>query len=197
MDPQGWKNSRYAHKLHKKFLSDIREGNKDRWKFSRWVMEDYSRFSINALAWFGKDMKDVRELSVQDLRKIDIRHPVSGIHIRDEETMLSQYLPAVHKRPNDICGEALFGHFAFFTQRKYLDNATVLREQYEGILTGKNHKAVDIFLFFKECIKKFGYVFIWDFAEDRLKPFIREHLPSTYIGLRSVKRTIIKLVVLR
>jgi len=196
MDKEGWDNPQFAERLHKKFLCDLKKGNNDQWKFSQRTMGRYERFSINALAWLGKDMKDVRELSIKDLRESGIYHPVSGIKITDDEIMLSQYLPTVFKRPNDICGEALFGHFAYYTQRNYIDRATVLRQRYKNVLAGKSNIVSDVILSVWEAIKKIVYfcqiLLSREFVESHVKIVIRKYLPLTYIGLRSIKRFIIK-----
>jgi hypothetical protein len=51
---------------------------------------------------------------------------------RGEEHFLTRVLPRRLNRPGIICGDALFGHFAFFTQRDYLEKNTDLLQRYRA-----------------------------------------------------------------
>jgi hypothetical protein len=50
----------------------------------------------------------------------------------DEEEWLSCDKPKQIQMPNIIFGDSLFVHYAFFTQRQYLDNTNIL-ETYKKI----------------------------------------------------------------
>jgi hypothetical protein len=44
-------------------------------------------------------------------------------------------------RPNVICGDALFGHFAFYTQRRYLEGVTTLLDDYRDLIDPERARA--------------------------------------------------------
>jgi hypothetical protein len=134
MGPVGWGSKVFAQRLHVLFLKDIRRGNTARWKFPPKTLDDYRRFSINVICWFGHDMKQVRELSVPDLSVQPLAFPPDGHSINNEEVMLSEYLPFSFGRANMICGDALFGHFAYYPQRAYLEQMTTLLEEYRELI---------------------------------------------------------------
>jgi len=61
----------------------------------------------------------------------------------DEEEWLTQVLPARFERPNEVCPDALFGHYAFYTQRKRLDlTAPELLDRYHRLAMQKNPAGV-------------------------------------------------------
>ena len=68
-----------------------------------------ARFSINAILWFGRDLK-----------KID------GIIPGDDEEFLSCIYPACLGKANCYNGDAIIAHFAFYTQREILDKKDIL-----------------------------------------------------------------------
>ena len=78
-----------------------------------WAM---TRFSINCILWFGKDMK-----------------AFDGIVPGDDEEFLSCIKPTELGKANCINGDALISHFAFGPQREILDKCTIL-EKYGEIL---------------------------------------------------------------
>jgi hypothetical protein len=127
-------SKRFAERLHTLFLRDIRGGTCARWKFPAETLADYRRFSINVICWFGRDMRGVPELAIRNLFVSRVLHPIHGEEVFDEESMLSEYLPAQTRRPNVICGDALFSHFAFHPQRRYLERVTALLEDYRELI---------------------------------------------------------------
>lgn len=137
MDPIGWESKRFAQRLHEKFLDDVKSNNVARWKFPPKQLDTYNRFSINVICWFGHDMKQVSELTIPNLYVDRLTHPIRGTEIFDEESMLTEYLPAVFERPNMICGDAVFGHFAFYPQRRYLEGVTTLLDEYHDLTLPK------------------------------------------------------------
>jgi hypothetical protein len=64
------------------------------------------RFSINVICWFGEDLGRLPEIASD---------------LVDEEPFLTATLPKRWQRPNAVCSDALFAHFAFYSQRPYLD----------------------------------------------------------------------------
>ena len=105
MDAIGWKSSVFARRLHYQFLSDIERGEQARWQDVAIETDGMSRFSINAISWFGRDLSELAELKIDEI---------------DEEPFLTEEVPARLGRPNVVCSGALFGHYAYYTQRKYL-----------------------------------------------------------------------------
>ena len=78
-----------------------------------------TRFSINAILWFGDTMK-----------KFD------GIVEGDDEEFLSCIYPSSNGLINCWNGNAILSHFAFFTQRYELDKSDILLK-YGEIMTEK------------------------------------------------------------
>lgn len=133
MSRVGWDSKLFAQRLHTLFLQDIRRGNTARWKFPPQPLDDYCRFSINVICWAGRDMAQVPERFIQNLYVAPLTHPLNGGEIANEEVALTEYLPAQLGRPNVICGDALFGHFAYYPQRAYLEGLTTLLDDYHDL----------------------------------------------------------------
>jgi hypothetical protein len=111
----GWKKPAFAHYVHREFLSQLNNGNIDRFRFPQWILHNFERVSINCISWLGSDFK-------QFGGKVD----------RNEEPWLTVDKPMSLKRPNCIFGELLFAHYAFFSQRPELDWTDIL-PRYEAI----------------------------------------------------------------
>lgn len=119
MDDVGWGRGSFARRLHTKFLADLRKGNQEAWKQTPFSHNGLKRFSINTICWFGRDMAQVPELYEDEI---------------EEEEFLTETLPARFGRPTAICREALFGHFAFYTQRPYLEyTSSSLLDEYREL----------------------------------------------------------------
>jgi hypothetical protein len=106
LDGNGWACGVFARRLHELFLHDLQHGRARRWSEVALPINGMRRFSINVISWLGDDLRRVPE--------------VDG-GIVDEELFLTVDLPRRLGRPNAACGDALFAHFAFFTQRPYLE----------------------------------------------------------------------------
>lgn len=113
MDPTTWGNPHFAEQLHRAFLSSVAENNVSHWYFGPKLIA-LSRFSINCMAWFGRDFATFQ-----------------GQVLGDEEEFLSVIKPSELGRLNCIYGDAVVAHFAFHPQRKYLD-CTDLLQMYES-----------------------------------------------------------------
>lgn len=107
MDDIGWKSPHFARRLHREFLADLARGDIRRWRGVDASFDGLRRYSVNAICWKGDDMA-----LVADRQRDDI----------DEEAFVTTDLPQRFGRPAAVCADALFGHYAFFTQRKFLDN---------------------------------------------------------------------------
>jgi hypothetical protein len=74
-----------------------------------YTIDDYCRTSINCICWFGNTMKE-------------IKNEVHG----DEEQFLSVTYPKNNNAPNKIVGNIICSHFAYHTQRAFMDNTNIL-----------------------------------------------------------------------
>jgi hypothetical protein len=116
MDFVGWQLPEYSQHVHEVFLKKIWNGMLDDYRFKQWDLLEFERFSINVISWLGSEFK-----------KFD------GKVGLDEEQWLSADKP---KNINKICsiyGRKLFSHFAFHTQREYLESNTILLDLYRNI----------------------------------------------------------------
>lgn len=114
--PLSWGSPLMAQQVHELFLRSIADKQLDKYKFNSWVMWECPRFSINCFAWLGKEFAKFE-----------------GKVAQDEENWLSMYKPAAINKANSICGKALVSHFAFHTQRHYLETHTNLLDIYKGL----------------------------------------------------------------
>lgn len=104
-----WKSGDFARDLHKWFIDNyLIPGHWDDLYIGKKEM-GMTRFSINSVLWFGKDMK-----------------MFNGIVPGDDEEFLSCIYPTKIGLSNAWNGDAIVAHFAFFTQREQLDKAFIL-----------------------------------------------------------------------
>jgi hypothetical protein len=111
-----WESGAFAKMVHTEFLNALRGGNEGKFKFNDWLLHGYEKISINSLCWFGSDFARFE-----------------GRVGSDEESWLTQIQPKVLERPNVIHGQALVVHFAFHTQRSYLERETNLLGAYREL----------------------------------------------------------------
>lgn len=117
-DRLGWRDPRFALQLHRFLLDLIRRGETAKLHFGAQVCA-LSRFSINSLCWFGRDLA-----------------PVAATVTAEEELELSAVIPARLGRTNCFCTDTIAAHFAFFSQRDRLDRAGILAE-YVDVLAAR------------------------------------------------------------
>ena len=173
MDRVGWMDRRFAQRLHAKFLDDLYAQDVASWKMPSQSLGDYRRFSINAICWFGHDMRQVSELTIPNLDTQRVKHPLTGAEMYDEEAMLTEYLPAKMQRANLLCGDAVFGHFAYYPQRHYLETATPFLQEYRALCFPETRDSVSARKL-KRALKPFNIL---------TSPYTR-----AYIGKRLRKR---------
>jgi hypothetical protein len=180
LDKVGWAQKRFAGSVHRLFVQDVRRDRIERWKFAPRQVDDYRRFSINVVAWFGRDMKKINELKIQDPRTLDLRHPISGeTLVNDEEEFFTRYFPAKIGRACVICGDALFSHFAFWTQRPYLDEFTALLDWYSALIHGPVSPVKVAWLRLKDMVKFLGLIgcsWAWSFLIRELRRILTRNL---------------------
>ena len=185
LDYLGWENPAFAGKLHKKFLKDIKSNNMNKWKIDNVVLDDFKRFSIGVMCWFGRDLKGLPDLNLNFGETIDHRTGKWRFPNGDE-SFLSQDLPQRLNRPNEICGKALFGHFAFYIQRDYLESYTVLLDDYKAIaldgnrFSGRLNRQKEKFV---RNIKRHIYKF-----KSSIGIVIKNNFPKVYKRIKEVKR---------
>ena len=123
MDEIGWRQGLFASRVHRKFLHDVRAGRTDAWKQVPMDFGGVDRFSINVICWSGADFRDIPEITDPTIL---------------EEPFLTEELPRRAGRPNAICPDALFAHYAFWTQRTYVESTSpfLLRQYRELAETG-------------------------------------------------------------
>jgi len=114
-DHNGWNNPIAAESIHRKFFELNKNNHLTDFSINNCILKDYERCSINVISWIGSEFK-----------KFD-----GNVGI-DEENWLSCDKPSELQMPNIIFGECLFVHYAFFTQRKHIDNTDIL-ESYKHI----------------------------------------------------------------
>jgi hypothetical protein len=116
-NPVGWQNPQYAEKKHEILINSINNNDLKKFKFKKWILNLYERVSINCISWFGKDFESF-----------------NGQVGSDEEQWLSVTKPQELKKYNVIYGKTICSHFAFNSQRDYLDKKTNLLEKYNFLV---------------------------------------------------------------
>lgn len=116
-DQSGWNDPIYAEVVHRAFLDDVRRGQLALWKssFTEWHCLDYERVSINCISWLGSTFAAFK-----------------GAVGQDEEQWLSVVKPRELGAHNVIFGGAIVAHFAFYTQRRHMDDTDIL-DQYRAL----------------------------------------------------------------
>jgi hypothetical protein len=109
-DTTGWRDPRFAEHVHNTFFRHYGAGHLDKYKFERWELNMYERFSINCISWLGEDFQKF-----------------SGEVGVAEEEWLSRIKPMQLGRINCICGNSIVCHYAFYTQRAYLSETNILK----------------------------------------------------------------------
>ncbi|HEY1383939.1 MAG TPA: hypothetical protein VGF43_10010 [Dongiaceae bacterium] len=108
MDPVGWRDPKFAIKLHGLFLDLLGRGEAARLHCGAHEIA-MNRFSINAICWFGRDFASF-----------------GGLVGDAEEEELSNLIPTRLGRSNCFCTDTIAAHFAFYVQRRALDRTDIL-----------------------------------------------------------------------
>lgn len=109
--PVLWRSGIFAQELHEWFLN--RYLKTEKWEELHIGKKEMgmTRFSINAVLWFGEEMRKF-----------------GGIVPGDDEEFLSCIYPTRQGMSNAWNGDAIVAHFAFFTQREQLDKVGILEK---------------------------------------------------------------------
>lgn len=107
--PVLWKSGEFACELHNWFIDNyLRRGGYEDLHIGKKEM-GMTRFSINSVLWFGKDLKRIE-----------------GAVPGDDEEYLSCILPTKLGKSNAWNGDVLISHYSFFTQKKVVDKSDIL-----------------------------------------------------------------------
>jgi hypothetical protein len=115
LDPTGWGNPLFAESIHNTFLSDIKTDSYNKWHFNQWNLDYKELVSINSICWRGEDLAIV-----------------APTMINSDEFWLCNYGPSAVNKNSIIMGNSICAHYAFHTQKTYLDSTNIL-EQYKNL----------------------------------------------------------------
>jgi hypothetical protein len=99
LDAFNYTDSKFVDCIHDTFKKHYDEGTLSDYYLPSRSLDNFQRFSICSLAWWGKE------------------HVAPG---PSEEAQMSWELPKSNNRPNWLCGDALMVHYSYHTQRDYL-----------------------------------------------------------------------------
>jgi hypothetical protein len=115
MCPFAWAHASFPKALHPVFIDAVRRGRLDDFRVPDRDIR-MSRFSINAIAFFGSEIARLGELFL----------PPAG----DEEEWFSVALPAKLDRSGRVFGNLIVSHFSFYTQERKLLQTDILDDYY-------------------------------------------------------------------
>ena len=117
-DQIGWNHPEFAIALHRFLLGLIGRNETHRLHDGAHQIA-LSRFSINCICWFGRDLA-----------------AFDGVVAEEEEEELSAAIPVRLKRSNAFCTDTIAAHFAFYTQRAQVDRSGIL-DAYTAVLAAR------------------------------------------------------------
>lgn len=137
-----WRSGKFAADLHNWFIDHyLRPHNTSQLHLGNGkIPVSMTRFSINSILWFGKEMKEI-----------------GGVIPGDDEEFLSCIYPTLHGKSNCWNTNAIVSHFAFYTQRTYLDKKGIL-EKYGTYLNDQWQKGSIEYDIYKNIIESLLYV---------------------------------------
>lgn len=100
LDEFNYSDSKFADHIHNTFKQHYENGTLDKYNLPSRSYDEFERFSICSVCWFGKD-------------KIKIGYI--------EEPQINNELPRELNRPNYFVGDALMVHYNYHTQKPYFD----------------------------------------------------------------------------
>lgn len=111
-----WRDGDFAYELHSQFIEKYLKTDRYGELYCGVKPIGITRFSINSICWFGKDLKQC-----------------NGIVEDDEEEFMSCVLPTKLGKSSCYYCDAIIAHFAFYTQRERLDKMDILNKYGEFI----------------------------------------------------------------
>jgi hypothetical protein len=110
--PSGWGNLEYCVNLHNQFLSDLNHNHIEKYRLGQFKLLDRHPVSISCCAWLGKRLKQITQ-QVGD--------------VFDDEPWLTIWMPTWLDTYNEVYGDCIVGHYAYYRQRELgLDNTGIL-----------------------------------------------------------------------
>jgi len=104
--------------IHREILTKLEAGEVADFRLpATHVVTNYMRNSINVISWFGSDLPHI----------VECRKRVE----EEEEVAVTSEIPQKLGRPCVFMNEAVFVHYAYFTQRPFLDQTDTL-QRYES-----------------------------------------------------------------
>jgi len=129
--PVAWGNLKYCYDLHSQFLKDLQDNNIDKYKFGKNItLNGAPAVSINACSWIGSDLKELMN---------------NYAEMNEDEVWWSVYVPIWTGRSNEVYGNSVVSHYAYYKQRELgLDSTDILDKYYRYIK--KNDTSSKLFL---------------------------------------------------
>jgi hypothetical protein len=109
-------NPKSAYEMHCEFIKKIKDKNISHYYTNSFIVNNFYRLSINCISWLGQTIAEL-----------------NGNIYGDEEQFLSVTYPQYKNNPNMVYGNAICSHYAFISQRDFLDNETNILEQYQSL----------------------------------------------------------------
>jgi hypothetical protein len=162
-DKTGWKDAKFALKLHKWFINKLKNNTyKELYCGGKPIA--LNRFSINAICWFGSTFKQF-----------------NGTVIETDEEFLTVTKPLEIEGVNCIYCDTIVSHFAFYTQRRFLDNTDIL-EQYSKAIKKTYSENSNFQIFFEK---------IQDILQQiNNYPFFKQKI---FLNRKEIKRRVLKI----
>ncbi|RWQ66503.1 hypothetical protein [Mesorhizobium sp.] len=113
-----WAHASFPMALHPVFIEAVKANRLGDFRVPDREIR-LSRFSINAIGFFGSDIMELGDLFIP---------PKNGSG--GEEEWLSATLPAMLDRPGKVLGDLVVAHFSFFTQERRLLQTNILDSYY-------------------------------------------------------------------
>jgi len=115
--PVSWGNLKYCYDLHNQFLQDLQNDNINKYKFGKNItFFDSPAISINACSWIGSDLKEILN---------------NYAEMYEDEVWWSVYVPIWTGRSNEVYGNTVVSHYAYYKQRELgLDSTDILDKYY-------------------------------------------------------------------
>lgn len=105
-----WADGLFAEKIHRRFFCLFDENKLEQLYIPNWIFFDYEWASINVICWKGSDFA-----------------LFGGVVDPDEERWLTMHKTKELEMPNQIVGDSLFVHYAYYPQRPHMDSTDVLK----------------------------------------------------------------------
>jgi len=117
-DTLGLHSGIFAEYCHNNFFEKYKLNLLDKYNFDPYILNDYSKISIQVISWFGKDYKKFEGIIPEN------------IHEEDYQSMIR---PKIEERKNVVFGNSLFCHYSAETHRDSIDKTDIL-ERYSKLV---------------------------------------------------------------